>query len=109
MLRMRRRERHDTILKESSSENDAMTPVEVKLTDDAQSFVDEQVATGRFRSPSDFIANLIDQARRHAAHERVERLLLQGLDSGEGIEVTPDWWSQKADEWANKYAGEASP
>jgi antitoxin ParD1/3/4 len=81
----------------------------VQLPDAAQSFIDEQIAAGRFTSASDFIANLVEQARRHAAHEEVERLLLAGLDSGPPIEVDRDWWLQKADEWAKKYGGAAAP
>ena len=77
----------------------------VQLPETSQSFVDEQVASGRFTSPSDFIANLVEQARRHAAQERLEKLLLEGLDSGPPIEVDRDWWLKKADEWAKKYAG----
>ena len=81
----------------------------VQFPDSAQSFIDEQVAAGRFPSASDFIVNLVEQARRHAANERVERLLLEGLDSGPPIPVDRDWWLRKADEWQKKYAGESTP
>lgn len=77
----------------------------VQLPESAQSFIDEQVASGRFTSPSDFIANLVEQARRHAAYQRLERLLLEGLDSGPPIEVDRNWWLKKADEWKRKYTG----
>jgi Predicted transcriptional regulators containing the CopG/Arc/MetJ DNA-binding domain len=79
----------------------------VQLPDAARSFVEEQVATGRFSTPGEFIANLVEQAQRHAAHEHVERLLLEGLNSGPPIEVDRDWWLKKADEWAKKYAGDS--
>jgi|tagenome__1003787_1003787.scaffolds.fasta_scaffold18004542_1 antitoxin ParD1/3/4 len=81
----------------------------VQLPDTAQSFVDEQVASGRFTSPSEFIANLVEQARRQAAHERVEKLLLEGLDSGPGIEVTPEFWQKKKGEWTQKYGRPDKP
>jgi antitoxin ParD1/3/4 len=77
--------------------------ITVQLPDTAQSFIDEQVASGRFTSPSDFIANLVEQARRQAAHERIENLLLEGLDSGPPIEVTPDYWEKRKEELAAKY------
>lgn len=78
-------------------------PILVQLPDAAQSFVEEQVASGRFTSPGEFITNLVEQARRHAARERVERLLIEGLDSGPPIEVDRDWWLKKAAEWEQKY------
>ena len=80
----------------------------VQLPDTAQSFIDEQVAAGRFASPSEFIVDLVEQARRKATIERVDQLLIEGLESGPPIEVDRDWWLQKADEWAKKYGG-ASP
>ena len=83
-----------------------MSNLNLQLSDEARSFVEEQVATGQFADAGEFIANLIEQARQHAAHAHLEKLLLEGLDSGPGIEVTPDWWRQKADEWQKKYAGE---
>jgi antitoxin ParD1/3/4 len=75
----------------------------VQLPDTAQTFIDEQVASGHFGSASDFIANLVEQARRNAAHERVEHLLLEGLDSGPPIEITPEYWQRKKEEWSRKY------
>ena len=81
--------------------------IQVQLPEAAQSFVEEQVASGRFTSAGEFITNLVEQARRHAAHERVERLLLEGLDSGPPIPVDRDWWLRKAAEWEKKYAGES--
>jgi len=82
--------------------------IHVELPEAAQSFVEEQVASGRFSDASDFIANLVEQARLHATQEHVERLLLEGLDSGPPIEMGNDWWRLKADEWAKKYAGKSS-
>jgi len=75
----------------------------VQLPDAAQSFIEEQVASGRFTSPSEFIVNLVEQARRQAAHERLEALLLEGLDSGPPIEVTPEYWEKRKAELAEKY------
>lgn len=75
----------------------------VQLPDAAQSFIEAQVASGLFASPSEFISNLVEEARRKAAHDRVEQLLLEGLDSGLGIEVTPEYWQQKKEELSRKY------
>lgn len=81
--------------------------IQIQLPEAAETFVQEQVEAGRFTSASEFILNLVEQARKHAAHERVERLLLDGLDSGPPIPVDRDWWLRKADEWAKECAGES--
>jgi Arc/MetJ-type ribon-helix-helix transcriptional regulator len=72
------------------------------FSESTQPFIDEQVGSGRFASANEFVENLVEQARKHAARERVDQLLLRGLDSGPGIEVTPEWWRNKADEWAKE-------
>ena len=71
-----------------------MTDVVVRLPDSAQSFVEQQVASNRFASASDFIVSLVEEARRRATIERVDSLLLEGLASGPGEEATPAWWSE---------------
>jgi antitoxin ParD1/3/4 len=82
-----------------------MSDLHVQLSDDARSFVDEQVANGQFSSAEAFVSSLIDDARRRAAIERVDKLLIEGLESGPAIEVTPDWWQQKGEELSRKYGG----
>jgi antitoxin ParD1/3/4 len=81
----------------------------VQLPETAQSFVEEQVAAGRFNSPSDFIVSLVEEARRNAARDRLEQLLIEGLDSGPGIEVTPEYWEKKKEEWTKKYGRADKP
>ncbi|MCI0359871.1 MAG: hypothetical protein L0211_15445 [Planctomycetaceae bacterium] len=83
-----------------------MTEVLLRLPDDqTKTFIEKQVAAGQFDDASQFILNLIEQARLHAERAHVDQLLLEGLDSGAGIEVDRDWWLKRADEWAAKYAG----
>jgi len=74
----------------------------VQLPDDAQSFIEEQVATGRFASPSEFIVDLVEKSRRKATIERADQLLLEGLDSGAGAEATPEYWQKKKEELARR-------
>jgi antitoxin ParD1/3/4 len=75
----------------------------VQLPEAAQSFIDEQVAAGGFVSASDFIVNLVELARHQAARERLEKLLMEGIDSGPGVEATPEYWRKKKEELTQKY------
>jgi antitoxin ParD1/3/4 len=43
----------------------------------------------------EYIHQLINKEVERINQERVESLLLEGLDSGEPIEITDDWWEQK--------------
>jgi putative addiction module CopG family antidote len=85
-----------------------VTELNIQLPDDAGSFVHEQVAAGKSTSVSEYILLLVERERQQTAHERVERLLLEGLDSGPAMEVSREWWLQKADEWAAKHSGDSS-
>ncbi len=80
-----------------------MTPVHVPLSDDALSFVDEQVASGQYASAEAFISSLIEDARRRATIAHVDKLLIEGLESGPGEEATPEYWERRKEEWTRKY------
>jgi antitoxin ParD1/3/4 len=75
----------------------------VQLPEPAQSFVEQQVTAGRFTSASEYIASLVEEARRQAARERVDQLLIQGLESGPGIELTPEYRQKRREELSRKY------
>lgn len=80
-----------------------MPDLNITLSDDSQAFVSEQIAQGPFASASDYIENLVEEAKRQAAREQLDALLLEGLDSGPAIEVTPDYWQRTKAELSRKY------
>jgi antitoxin ParD1/3/4 len=86
-----------------------VTDVLVRLSDEARSFVEQQVAARQFASASEFIASLIDDAKRRAAVERVDQMLLEGLASGPGEEATPEWWAKEREEQNKNRRGAAMP
>jgi antitoxin ParD1/3/4 len=72
-----------------------MTTINISVPDSIQDFIDEQVARGGYGSTDEYIHQLINKEVERINQERVEALLLEGLDSGEPIEITDDWWEQK--------------
>lgn len=72
-----------------------METMNIQLPETLKSFVDEQVAAGRFRDASDYVHQLIlrDQLRR--SEEEVDAKLLEGLRSGPPIEFTAEDWGAK--------------
>lgn len=75
-----------------------MTTMNVSLPDAMKAFVDEQIAKGGYSSASEYVRELIRQAQKRAAQERLEALLLEGLESGEPVPVTPEFWEQRRKE-----------
>jgi antitoxin ParD1/3/4 len=61
-------------------------------------WVEEQIKAGRYGNLSEYLRELIRRDQDRAAHERLERLLLEGLESGEPIQLTPEFWERKKQE-----------
>ena len=81
-----------------------MTTMNISLPDELKEFVEEQLSKGQYASVSEYIRELIRDARKRAAQERLEALLLEGLDSGEPIDVTPEFWNERREELARRVA-----
>jgi antitoxin ParD1/3/4 len=72
-----------------------MTTLNISLPDAMRAFIDEEIAKGGYSTASEYIRDLIRQAQKKAEEKKLETMLLEGLDSGEPIEVTDEWWEQK--------------
>ncbi len=72
-----------------------MTTLNISLPDSMRAFIDEQIAQGGYSTASEYIRDLIRQAQKQAAQEKLDSLLIEGLESGEPIEVTDEWWQEK--------------
>ena len=71
-----------------------MQTMNVSLPDTLKAFVDEQVSTGGYSSVSEYVRDLLRAAQERKTNERLQQLLLEGMESGEGIEATPEFWTQ---------------
>ena len=68
----------------------------IALPDQILAFVEEQATAAGFNTASEYVYQLIlREQERLFQQRRVESLLLEGLESGEAIEVTDEWWEQK--------------
>jgi len=68
-----------------------MASVNISLPESLQLFVDAQIATGRYSSAGEYVLELIREDEKSKAGERLETLLLEGLE-GEEAELTgADW------------------
>jgi antitoxin ParD1/3/4 len=72
-----------------------MSQLKISLPDATNRFIEEQVATGRYGSPSDFVVELVEKARQEAAREKLAELILEGENSGIGVEVTDEWLEKR--------------
>ena len=71
-----------------------MVQFQISLPESAGEFIQQQVAAGRYRSADEFVTQLVEQARALAVDEPLSELIREGMESGEGVEVTDEWWDQ---------------
>lgn len=70
-------------------------------------FVDAQIESGRYGNISEYMRELIRRDQDRTTQDRLEELLLQSLDSlesGRGIEITPEYWEKKRQELLERHA-----
>ena len=69
----------------------ATTSMNVSLPDGLKDYVKERVAEGSYSTPSDFVRDLIRADMRRRGRLKLERMLLEGVASGEAEEATTDY------------------
>lgn len=72
-----------------------MTTLNISLPDSMQTYIDEQVAAGGYGNTDEYIRQLIRADQEAAAKERLELLLMEGIESEGRIEVTDEYWEKK--------------
>jgi antitoxin ParD1/3/4 len=72
-----------------------MDTMNIALPESMKHFVQEQVTTGGYSSVSEYVRELIRADQKRRVEERIDALLLEGLDSGQPIPVTQEYWDQK--------------
>jgi toxin ParE1/3/4 len=82
---------------------ESMTTLNVSLPGDFKPFLDAEAAARGFDSVDDYVCFLVTDAMLRKHRDRVEKLILEGLNSGEPIEVTPEFWEKFSREVDEKY------
>ena len=57
-------------------------------------YVETQVQESGFSTPSEYIRSLVRDDQKRPG-EKLEAMLLEGLQSGEPVKVTPEYWEKK--------------
>jgi antitoxin ParD1/3/4 len=72
-----------------------MDTMNIALPESMKHFVQERVAQGGYSSVSEYVRELIRADQKRRVDERIDALLLEGLDSGQPISVSPEYWEEK--------------
>lgn len=79
-----------------------MAIVNISLPEQLKQYIDERLTDGRFSSTSEYFRDLIRKDQMQRAQQRLEALLLVGLESGGPTEVTDDYLQQKRSELSRR-------
>ncbi len=72
-----------------------MTTLNISLPEPMRAYVDQQVAAGGYSTASEYIRQLVREDQKRAAKQRLEALLMEGIESGPAAEVDDDYWAEK--------------
>ena len=77
-----------------------MTTMNISLPDSMRAFIEQKVAQGGYSTASEYIRQLVREDQKRAAQERLELLLMEGIESGPSREMTSgDWEELKRRVW----------
>lgn len=69
-----------------------MKSMNISLPDSMRAYIEEQVASGGYSTVSEYFRELVRQDQKQKAQERLEVLLLEGLDSGTATPMNAEDW-----------------
>lgn len=76
-----------------SSSSPDLTSINVSLPRSQRDFVEGEARRTGCTTTSEYVRRLIAEAEKRTAQERLERLLLEGLESGPSEEWKPEDWA----------------
>lgn len=71
----------------------SMTSMNISLPQALKAYIERQTRTG-YSTPSEYVRELIRGDQKRRAQERLDLLLLEGLDSGKPLPTTPAFWAE---------------
>lgn len=72
-----------------------METVIIALPESMKSFVQDRVSEGGYSSVSEYVRELIRADQKRRVEEPIDALLVEGIHSGDPVEVTPEYWEAK--------------
>ena len=66
----------------------------ITLPDEVLSIVDAEVREHGFADAAEYLASLVRQDQKRRAKEELEQYILEGIDSGDYVEMTAKTWRE---------------
>lgn len=85
-----------------------MQTMNISLPDQLKEFVDDQVGSGRYSSVSEYVRDLIRDDEKRKAQEKLEGLLMEGIQSSGSSEMRKEDWAEIRREAAKQFESRKS-
>ena len=72
-----------------------MASLNISLPQSLKDYVEDRVSVGGYSTPSEYLRELLRRDQKQRTDDKLETLLLEGLECGEPIEITPEYWENK--------------
>lgn len=83
-----------------------MSSVSISLPDSLREFVERRTEEQGYGTVSDYLCDLILKDQMRQGEDRLETLLLEGFNSGDPIEVTPEYIGAKLQRLLEQHANQ---
>lgn len=77
------------------SKKSSMKHLSVPVSDELDETIRKRMAAGGFGSMAEYLRHAVRQDLERADEAKLERLLLDGLESGEPVEMTDEWMEKR--------------
>ena len=81
-----------------------MASLNISLPQSLKDYVENQVRDSGYSTPSEYLRELVREDQKRRASQRLEALLLEGLNSGDPIEITPEYWENKRKQLVERHS-----
>lgn len=71
-----------------------METMNISLPTPMKKFVEEEVSKGGYSTTSEYIRDILREEQKRKAQEKLEALLLAGMESGKPVEMTKTEWDK---------------
>lgn len=80
-----------------------------KLPEPIRQYIDDQVASGAYGSPAEYICQLVRDAQRRAAKEGLKAKVLDNMQNSDVTEMTLGDWAEIRSDLKGKYGPKGAP
>jgi antitoxin ParD1/3/4 len=86
-----------------------MSSVNISIPDSLRRFAERRTEEQGYETISDYFRELILRDQLRESEGRLETLLLEGLNSGDPFEVTPEYIGKKLQRLVERHANQGTP